>query len=179
MLVIDGFCFRFVYPFPASDLRECTKNTLAAEGAHSWMDLGWWGPSGKAIGGGPSPMNSSWKLTFFFSPIVFNLSLYHCPPWNFDPACLSCIIHFIFFIIDPFIGSTRYRLICFNLLFFIVCRNKLTWIHWILVSFMMHSKSPSYHHIFHFCIFTLHLILCLSHACCCSKWGKNKKTKLN
>ena len=26
----------------------------------------------------------------------------------------------------------------------IVCQNKLTWIHWILVSFMMHLKSSSY-----------------------------------
>ena len=91
---------------------------------------------------------SSWKLTFFFIPILLSLislSLLDWPLGTLICACLSFIIHSISFILDPFICSTRFIYVCH-----IVCRNKLTGIHWIPVSFMMHSKSSSYHHIFHF-----------------------------
>ena len=81
----------------------------------------------------------------FLSSLAYLLST-GLTPWNFDLACLSFIIHSISFILDPFICSTR-----FNFMFcHIVCRNKLTGIQWIPVSSMMHSKSSSYHHIFHF-----------------------------
>ena len=53
---------------------------------------------------------SSWKLTFFFIPILLSLaSLYWTDPWNFDMVCLSFIIHSISFILDPFICSTRFN----------------------------------------------------------------------
>ena len=115
---------------------------------------------------------SSWKLTFFFIPILLSLSLYWTDPLElWSGLLMSFIIHFTSFILDPFICSTRY-----DLMVFIVCRNKLTWIHWIHVSFMMHFKSSSYHHIFSFHIFTPRLIFCLSHACCCFN---EEKIKLN
>ena len=89
---------------------------------------------------------SSWKLTFSFIPILLSLSLYWTDPLElWSGLLMSFIVHFTSFILDPFICSTRY-----DLMFSIVCRNKLTWIHWIHVSFMMHFKSSSYHHIFHF-----------------------------
>ena len=81
----------------------------------------------------------------FLSSLAYLLST-GLTPWNFDSACFSFIIHSVSFILDPFICSTR-----FNFMFcHIVCRNKLTGIQWIPVSFMMHSKSSSYQHIFHF-----------------------------
>ena len=89
---------------------------------------------------------SNWKLTFSFIPILLSLSLYWTDPLElWSGLLMSFIIHFASFILDPFICSTRYVL-----MFFIVCRNKLEWIHWIHVSFMMHFKSSSYHHICHF-----------------------------
>ena len=65
---------------------------------------------------------SSWKLTFFFNPILLSLSLYWTDPLElWSGLFMSFIVHFISFILDPFICSTRY-----NLMSVIVCQNKLT-----------------------------------------------------
>ena len=113
---------------------------------------------------------SSWKLTFFFIPILLSLSSLY---WT-DPLELwfgLFVIHYSFHILHP---RSVHLLNLFK--FYVchtVCRNKQTGIQWIPVSFMMHSKSSSYHHIFHF-TFSHFISSFVCHICMLLfEWGKN------
>ena len=108
---------------------------------------------------------SSWKLTFFFIPILLSLaSLYWTDLLELWYGLF--VIHYSFHILHPRSVSSA-QLLLILCLSYSVSADKLTGIplnscqlHDALKIFLISSHFP-----FH--IFTLHFIFCLSHACCC------------
>ena len=92
----------------------------------------------------------------FLSSLTYLLST-GLTSWNFDLTCLPFIIHSISFILDPLICSTR-----FNFMFcHIVCWNKLTWIHWILVVLFLRTYIFTHRHVLIFISALAHWSICM------------------